>query len=129
MLIKQPNGKYCYYCYSGLHINLTKEDYIQLRIKQLREEIEKEIKDDNVDSISTLIKYKELSNEQLKSMGYEKTYDEMLKYIPKKVLHTSYYGRDCTTYGKCPTCNAPVQDGIGHTDKTCGKCGQVLDWR
>ena len=128
MLIKQPNGKYCYYNKNGLSINITKDDYILIRVMQLKKELNN-LTDESLPTISDLIKITKVSDEQLKSMGYDKTYDEMLKYIPRRVLNTSYYGRDCTTYGKCPTCNAPVQDGIGFTDKTCSKCGQVLDWR
>ena len=126
MLIKQPNGKYCYYDKNGLSINITKDDYILIRVMQLKKELNN-LTDESLPTISDLIKITKVSDDQLKSMGYDNTYDEMLKYIPKRVEHKSYYGRYCTTYGKCPTCNASVQDGIGGT--TCKKCGQVLDWR
>ncbi len=128
MLIKQPNGKYCYAERNSLAMNLTKEDYTEMRIAQTMIQIERELQEENLSPIVDLIKHRRVSDDQLKSMGYEKTYEEMCKYIPKKVTNTSYYGRDCTTYGNCPTCDASVQDGIGHTDKVCRKCNQVLQW-
>ena len=130
MLIKQPNGKYCYVNPSNLTmaINLTKEEYKEMRIAQTIMQVENELHEGNLSPIVDLIKYRKVSDEQLKSMGYEKTYEEMCKYIPKRVVNSRYYGRDCTSYGKCPTCGAPVQDGIGGTDKVCKKCNQVLKW-
>ena len=114
--------------YNSYKINLTKEDYIQLRIDELMEDIDSEIKCENLYSMTDLVIRHKISNEVLKSMGCEKTYEEMCKYIPKRVESQSYYGRDCTTYGKCPTCGGHVQDGIGGTDSKCRVCGQVLIW-
>ena len=52
------------------------------------------------------------------------------KEIPKKVLNIGYNSRDFCNYGKCPTCNNTVegQSISGHTDETCPKCGQRLEW-
>ena len=128
MLIKQPNGKYCYAERNSLAMNLTKEDYTEMRIAQTMMQIESELHEENLSPIADLIKYRKVTDDQLKSMGYEKTYEEMCKYIPKRVINTSYSGRDCTTYGNCPTCDAPVQNGMGCTDKVCRKCNQILQW-
>lgn len=128
MVIKQPNGNYCYFGYNGRMIkNLSEIDYLLLRAKEAKDAAKKEL-DNCSNSPADLIKYIKVSDEDLKAMGYEKTYDEMLKYIPKRVTNSSYYGRDCTTYGRCPTCDAPVQNGMGGTDKVCRKCNQVLEW-
>ena len=126
MIIKQPNGKFCLVeTYTILH-NLTEEEFIEHEKHKAEENAKYMLQ--NSRNINDILKYRKISDEQLKEMGYEKTYEEMMKYIPKKVTCGTYYGRDCTTYAKCPTCDAPVQDGIGYTDKKCKKCGQVLEW-
>ena len=128
MVIKQPNGNYCYFGYNGKVIkNLSEVDYLLLKAKEAKN-IAKEELENCSSSPAELIKYHKVSDEDLKAMGYEKTYNEMLKYIPKRVTNSSYYGRDCTTYGRCPTCDAPVQNGMGGTDKVCRQCNQVLEW-
>lgn len=55
---------------------------------------------------------------------------EKEKEIPKKVLLVQYAPHDFCNYGKCPTCNNTVegQSISGHTDETCPKCGQRLEW-
>ena len=128
MVIKQPNGNYCYFGYNGKMIkNLSEIDYLLLRAKEAKDAAKEELNNCS-NSPADLIKHIKVSDEDLKAMGYEKTYDEMLKYIPKRVTNSSYYGRDCATYGSCPTCGEPVQNGMGGTDKVCRKCNQVLEW-
>lgn len=127
MIFKQPNGKICLAGDYTLLYNLTEEEFIEH--EKQKAEVKAKYMLQNPGNINDIIKYRKITDEQLKEMGYEKTYEEMMKYIPKRVVGGIYYGRDCTTYGKCPTCDAPVQDGIGYTDHKCNKCGQVLDWR
>ena len=127
MLIKQPNGKYSYMKDDKIITNLLADDYVSIKKQEAKTRAIKELQECS-DSPVYLIENYNPSDEELKSMGYEKTYDEMIKYIPKKVTHRSYSGRDCTEYGKCPTCGNPVMDGIGHTDKVCRNCNQTLKW-
>lgn len=128
MLIKQPNGKYCYTNGNEIKENLTEEEYKCMRFDQFMNQLNEELKEENLSNISDLIKYHTLSDKQLHSMGYEKTYDEMIKYIPKEVIKKTYYGRDCTIYGHCPTCDENVENGMFKIDKECPKCKQVLIW-
>lgn len=127
MIFKQPNGKYCVVeTYDLLH-NLTEEEFIEHEKHKAEEHAKFKLQ--NLSNINDVLKYRKITDKQLKEMGYDKTYAEMMKYIPKRVTGGTYVGRDCTTYAKCPTCEAPVQDGIGHTDNKCSKCGQMLEWR
>lgn len=128
ILIKQPNGKYCYSKPGTLNINLTKEKYMQMRLEETAKAVETEIQEENLFSIADLIKYQKVTDEQLKEMGCDKTYDEMLRYIPKEVRNKSYCDRDCTHYGFCPNCGRTVQNGMAGTDEVCKKCGQALEW-
>ena len=107
---------------------MTKEEYIKYILEDTREYLERQFEENDFASIQSLLKYKTLSDEQLNLMGYEKTYEEMLKYIPKCVTDKTFVPRDCTTYGKCPTCGSEIQDGIARTDNPCPKCNQVLLW-
>ena len=127
MIIKQPNGKICVVEMHTILCNLTEEELIEYEKKKAEENVKFMLQ--NPCNISDIIKFRKISDEQLRDMGYDKTYEEMMKYIPKRVIESSYYGRDCTEYGKCPTCNAPVQNGIGYTDYKCRKCNQILEWR
>ena len=98
MVIKQPNGNYCYFGYNGKMIkNLSEIDYLLLRAKEAKDAAKEEL-DNCSNSPADLIKYIKVSDEDLKAMGYEKTYDEMLKYIPKRVTNSSYYGRFAENY-------------------------------
>ena len=126
MIFIQANGKICCVEYSTLICNLTEQEYIEYEKKKAEEKALEKLK--NPGTIGNILQYRPISDKQLKDMGYEKTYEEMMKYVPKRVESCSYSGRDCTTYGKCPTCGASVQDGIGHTDEKCSKCGQMLKW-
>ena len=127
MIFIQPNGKICVVELGRLVHNLTEQEYIEYEKKKAAEKALEKLKTPN--TIGDVLKYRPISDEQLKEMGYDKTYEEMMKHIPKRVEQCSYSGRDCTTYGKCPTCGASVQDGIGLTNEQCPKCGQILDWR
>lgn len=133
-LIKQPNEKYCIVKFSGdvTHYNLTEQDIINMYIEDAKTCIETSEHYGKIIANTVKDGYNEklnrISDDILKEMGFDKTYDELLKYVPRKVTNTSYYGRDCTTYGKCPNCGGGVHDGIGGTDKKCGKCGQILKW-
>ena len=60
-------------------------------------------------------------------MGFDRTYDELVKFIPRQPLNKAYAPCDFTTYAECPNCGTIVQDGIGHKDEKC-KCGQLLKW-
>ena len=133
-LIKQPNEKYCVVDYAGdvRHYNLTEQDIIDMYIEDAKAYI------GAAEHYSIIIKktissgfeesLNRISDNVLSEMGFDKTYDELLKYFPRKVINTSYYGRDFTTYGNCPNCGNKVCDGIGGTDKQCRKCGQIIKW-
>ena len=84
MLLKQQNDLFCYYDVSTLKINMTKEEYIEFMLNDTKKYLERQFEENDFASIQSLIKCKTLSDEQLKLMGYEKTYDEMLKYIPSE---------------------------------------------
>lgn len=132
-LIKQPNGKYCKVDYRGKlsFFNYTEQDIIDMYIKQAKEDMENA---EHFGKIIENIEYgdrcsveRTISDEHLESMGFDKTYDELVKFVPRKPLHQNYAPCDFATYGKCPNCGESVRDGMGHTDEKC-KCGQILKW-
>ena len=133
-LIKQPNEKYCVVDYAGdvRHYNLTEQDIINMYIEDAKACIGTAEHYSNIIKKTVSYGYKETLNkipdDVLNEMGFDKTYYELLKFVPRKAVDTSYYGRDCTTYGKCPNCGSSVQDGMGGTDKQCRYCGQILKW-
>ena len=131
-LIKQPNGKYCSADYYGEleFFNFTEEDVINRYIKKAKTDLEKSYhfgelikRMEKADSYDKKI----INDKQLKDMGYDKSFKELVKYIPRKPRDTHYIVCDFATHGKCPTCGEKVVDGIGHKDGKC-KCGQLLDW-
>jgi len=124
--IKQPNGLYAIYSYDNdsIKINMTEEDYINYRLDLIK----KELKNANLASIAEILEYSDISDKDLKSMGFTNTKKEALLHIPKAPKNTTYVDFDFCTYGKCPTCGNRVEDGIGNTDKKCPNCGQMLDW-
>lgn len=132
-LIKQPNGKYCVIDYAGdvRHYNLTEQDIINMYIEDAKACVGAAKHYGELINKTVFIGYKEslnrISDKVLKEMGFDKTYDELIKFVPRKPLNTSYAPCDFTTYGKCPNCGESVQDGMGHTDEKC-KCGQLLKW-
>ena len=133
-LIKQPNEKYCIVDYAGdvRRYNLTEQDIINMYIEDAKACI------GAAEHFSNLIKrtvssgfeetLNRISDNVLNEMGFDKTYDELLRFVPRKVKNESYCGHDCTSYAKCPNCGSGVQDGMGGTDKQCRSCGQILKW-
>lgn len=132
-LIKQPNGKYCSVRFNGVidFFNCSEQDVINLYIEQAKQDLE------NAEHCQEIIKRLvstdrhnggTVDEHQLKSMGFDKPYKELVKYIPRQPTNTQYVGHDCTTYGKCPNCGRGVQDGMGHKDERCPNCRQLLKW-
>ena len=133
-LIKQPNGNFCSMdSYGRLEFkNYSEQDVINLYIKNAKKDMA------NSQHFGKIIEHIEYgthlnaervaTDKELKSMGFEKSYKELVKYIPCKPLNTQYVSCDFATHGKCPNCGERVQNGIGHTDEKCSKCGQLLKW-
>ena len=69
-----------------------------------------------------------ISDEQLVLMGFDKSYSELVKFIPRIPLQEQYVSCDFATYGKCPSCMETVTNGIGGKDVKCRHCGQLLKW-
>lgn len=129
-LIKQPNEKYCVVTYNGevSCYNLTEQDIIDLYIEDAKAHIG--VARHYGSLIAETISYegtKDISDDVLKEMGFSKTYDELVKFVPRKPSKIWYVNYDFTTYGTCPNCNGTVRNGMGHTDEQC-KCGQLLKW-
>ena len=132
--IKQPNGKYCCIDYYGRenYVNYTEKDIINLYVENAKRDIEnakhfgeiiKRIADGNSLKVERVI-----DDKTLKSMGFDKPYKELVKFIPLKPTNQQYTSCDFTTYGKCPNCGGSVQDGMGGKDEKCRSCGQLLKW-
>lgn len=132
--IKQPNGKYCCLDYYGRinYANYTKQDIVNLYIENAKKDIEnskhfgeiiKRIADGNSIKVEKVV-----DDKVLKSMGFDKPYKELVKFIPSEPINQIYVSCDFATYGNCPNCGGSVRDGMGHTDEKCGKCGQLLKW-
>lgn len=126
MLFKQPNGKYCIaYSFDNqpITMNLTAQDIINMYIDKANNAMI------NAENFGKLIETRHVSDEELKKMGSDKTYAELIKYVPLRPINTRYASCDFATYGECPSCGNKVQDGIGLTHEKCNKCGQLLKWR
>ena len=67
-------------------------------------------------------------DEHLESMGFDKSYNELVKFVPRRPTDARYISCDFATYGKCPNCGERVRDGMGGTDEKCRHCGQLLKW-
>ena len=132
-IFEQPNGKYCSINNLGelIFFDYTQQDIINMYIENTKEKIKKAkssgdfIKE--VMCIEKLERQRIVSDEHLKSMGFEKTYNELTKFIPRTPINTYYVSCNFATYGNCPNCGKQVQDGIDYTDKKCS-CGQILEW-
>lgn len=132
-LIKQPNGKYCAMNTFGelIFSNYTEQDIIDYYLERIKKDIENAnhygeiIK--NIESYHFYNGKRKINDKELESMGFDKSYKELVKFIQRKPLEQSYVSCDFTTYAKCPNCGGRVQNGIGHTDEKC-KCGQLLKW-
>lgn len=133
-LIKQPNGKYCIVNYASevSRYNLTEQDIIDMYIEDAKA------------CIGTAEHYGELiaktarygcvpvvygiSDNVLKEMGFDRPYNELIKFVPRKPTHQEYAPCDFATYGDCPNCGKTVVDGMGGKDEKCRYCGQLLKW-
>lgn len=134
VLIKQPNGKYCSLDHYGREyfVNYTEQDVINLYIENAKRDIEKAEHFGKVIEYMTsgkMLKAERIINDKvLESMGFDKPYKELAKFIHLRPTNQNYASCDFTTYGKCPTCGGSVRDGMGGTDEKCRSCGQLLKW-
>lgn len=132
-LIKQPNGKYCIVNYSGevTKYNLTDQDIINMYIEDAKACIGKAGHYGNIIEKTIISGYKEKINnipdDILKEMGFDKSYNDLVKFVQRKPINKAYAPCDFTTYAECPNCGKSVRDGMGHTDEKCS-CGQLLKW-
>jgi hypothetical protein len=132
-LIKQPNGKYCIVDYDGEveRYNLTEQGIVDMYIEDAKKYIETAENYGNL--IAKTVRYNGTLNgihdDMLEAMGFDKSYDELVKFVPRKPTNQSYAHCDFTTYAKCPSCDEVVTNGMGHTDDKCRKCGQLLEWK
>jgi len=126
-LIKQPNGKYCIIDYADdvRRYNLTEADIVSMYIEEAQAHIVAAEHYGNL--IARTADSNNIPDDMLKEMGFNKTYKELVKFVPRKPINQSYADCDFTTYGKCPNCGNIVRDGMGWTDKEC-ECGQMLKW-
>lgn len=133
-LIKQPNGKYCSADYQGRvdFYNYTEEDIINIYIEKAKDDMK------NAEHYGKLIERVEngdscrvertISDEHLELMGFDKPYNELVKFVPRQPLNQRYASHDFTTYAKCPNCGGRVQNGMGYKDDKCKNCDQLLKW-
>lgn len=131
-LIKQPNGKYCVIDYAGdvRHYNLIEQDIINMYIEDAKARIgaSKHYGEIIKQTIGYNNYLNRISDETLNEMGFDRTYDELIKFIPREPLDKSYAPCDFTTYGKCPNCGETVEDCMGRKDEKCRHCDQLLKW-
>ena len=129
-LIKQPNEKYCIVDYAGeiRRYNLTEQDIIDMYIEDAKAYIGAAEHYGNIVAETVRFGCKPVSNKTLKEMGFDKPYDELVKFVPRKPTNQQYASCDFATYGKCPSCGRSVRDGIGGRDDKCRDCGQLLKW-
>lgn len=128
-LIKQPNEKYCVVDFAGevRHYNLTEQDIINMYIEDAKACIGSSEHYGNLISRTINNSANGISDDVLKEMGFNKTYNELTKFVPRKPINQSYSHCDFATYGNCPHCGKTVINGMGWLDKHC-KCGQLLKW-
>lgn len=127
MLIRQPNGKLCLCDWTGKveKMNLTEDDYVELCTNEAREFVSNK---ENIKNFGELIKLKKVSNSQLKEMGSDKDFSELIKFIPCEPVRQQYISANFATQAHCPTCDAIVSNGIGGADSKCKNCGQAIKW-
>lgn len=138
MIAKQPNGKYCFVPrYAKItEYNLTEQDIIDMYVQRAKMEAEKELKEAKQSSeiIKDIIpthkyyKSEEEIDKILNKIGFERTYRDLIKYIPQKPLNQRYIHNDFATYAHCPNCDMRVINSIGGKDEKCKYCGQMLKW-
>ena len=129
-LIKQPNGKYCIVGYDDeiTKYNLNEQDIINMYIEDAKAHIGAAEPYGNL--IAKMVHFDRIRNipdDTLKKMGFNKTYKELLKFVPLRPYNSKYAHCDFTTYGKCPSCGNVVMNGMMRTDESC-ECGQLLKW-
>ena len=127
MLVRQPNGKICICDWNGKieQMNLTEDDYVEYCANKAREYVSNT---DNIKNFGELIKMQNVSDKELKEMGSEKSFEELIKFVPLVPVHTQYIPINFETQGQCPNCGAIVVDGMGGTDEKCPQCNQMLKW-
>lgn len=127
MLVRQPNGKICICDWNGKveKMNLTEEEYVEYCANKAREFVSNT---DNIYNFGELIKQQNVSDEELREMGSDKTFEELLKFVPLKPVSTQYIPMNFETQGKCPSCGTWVRNGMGGTDEKCSECNQMLKW-
>lgn len=127
--IQQPNGKYCDIGYNGKirFVNYTEQDIIDLYIQQAKDDMKNAKRPGEI--IKRLVDNNcSVENQNIQDMGFNKPYDELIKYVPREPVGQLYVGCEFTTFGKCPTCGKNVQNGMGGKDERCRDCGQLLNW-
>lgn len=134
-LIKQPNGKYCI---SKLYdapdkYNLTEQDIIDMFVEEAKACISDaahygKIIENTIYQGTFKTDFIGIPEDTLKEMGFDKSYEELVKFIPLKPIDTHYVGSQFTTYGKCPTCGENVENCMGYGEKKCRNCDQALKW-
>jgi hypothetical protein len=132
-LYKQPNGKYCFLnAWSNkLDSNLSEEDVVDRFVDEAKDFAKEVIK--RALSYPNIIadinpKYHGLPSmldAQLADMGFDKSYKELIKHIPREPIDKEYH--DFTTYGRCPCCGKRVSICMDRGIKSC-ECGQKLKW-
>lgn len=137
-LIKQPNGKFCKIGLSGmlLLMNYTEDDIIEMYVEEAKRRAERDMEEamhygriiKEIESKERHHKERYIHDSDLETMGFEKTYEELVKFLPRKPLEQQYIHNAFTTYGKCPNCGANVQNCFGPPQGKCRDCDQVLDW-
>ena len=127
-LIKQPNEKYCIVDYAGevKRYNLTEQDIIDMYIEDAKACIGAAEYYGKL--IAKTIGSDGISDNVLKEMGFDRPYNELVKFVPRRPIHQTYASCDFTSYGKCPNCGKTVQNGIGFKEEKCKDCGQFLEW-
>ena len=133
-LIKQPNGKYCSADYHGRvkFFNYTEQDVINIYVEQAKEDM-KNAKHcgeliEKIENGDNCRAQRNVFDVDLELMGFDKPYNELVKFVLRRPLDTHYVSCDFATYGKCPNCGKSVQDGISYRDDKCRNCGQLLKW-
>lgn len=133
-LIKQPNGKYCSLDHYGRanFTNYTEQDVINMYIASAKKDMY------NAEHFGKIVEHmtsgkmlkaeRVITDKVLESMGFDKPYNELAKFVPLRPTSQQYASCDFTTYGKCPNCGGSVQDGMGGRDEKCRSCGQLLKW-
>lgn len=134
--IKQPNGKYCKIHLGSIDaINLTEEEIVKEAVAQAETTAKEAIRNAKHSGEIVAMLEKNTINPTsssskdglLKQVGFTDTFNELVKYVPRKPLNKRYIPINFETVGKCPNCGKNVYDGIAFKDEKCD-CGQLLNW-